>query len=391
MSQAFTPEDAAKVTAMTAQCVMCGLCLPHCPSYQVAQNEADSPRGRLALMAQLAARPDMVEDSQPSLDHCLACGACERVCPAHVKFIDALVLTRSRRAPVAESATGRLARLLSRRPALLAAVARHATSARRLLPRSWRRRLNLDALARIGGNPQATAELSQDWTSEPAGTLLLAGCTASLVERQAVAAIRKIASKLQIHLRVDETHCCGALDFHLGKARAQTPDALPLAHVDTAVAINSGCTAQWQQLLSSSPVSGVAAWLDAIIATRSPRLAATATRVVLHLPCSQQALVGETQAMRRLLARLPGIELVEAPTTPACCGAAGTFFLNQLQIAQQLADRNAQYFTALAPDIIVSANGGCRAQLAQALHEMRAPVRVLHPAELVAERLLDPQ
>ena len=69
---------------IAAQCVMCGLCLPHCPSYVVTRIESDSPRGRLALMAKIATG-EISNTQHPSLDRCLACGRCERACPPKVR------------------------------------------------------------------------------------------------------------------------------------------------------------------------------------------------------------------------------------------------------------------------------------------------------------------
>ena len=42
-----------EIIAATDQCVMCGLCLPHCPTYAIAKMEPESPRGRIALVRAL--------------------------------------------------------------------------------------------------------------------------------------------------------------------------------------------------------------------------------------------------------------------------------------------------------------------------------------------------
>ena len=64
-------------------CVKCGLCLPHCPTYQRTRHEGDSPRGRIMPMQGLAT--GMIAQNatlETHLDGCLSCRACEAVCPA---------------------------------------------------------------------------------------------------------------------------------------------------------------------------------------------------------------------------------------------------------------------------------------------------------------------
>lgn len=77
------------------QCVKCGLCLPHCPTYQLTHHEGHSPRGRIVLMGAIATGQATADaTAQDYLDHCLACGACEAVCPAKVQYGAMLSATR---------------------------------------------------------------------------------------------------------------------------------------------------------------------------------------------------------------------------------------------------------------------------------------------------------
>ena len=383
MSQAFTKVSAnTRIADIAAQCVMCGLCLPHCPSYVVTRIESDSPRGRLALMAKIAAG-EISNTQHPSLDRCLACGRCERACPPKVRFIEALMLTRTLHGPSHEHWSGRLARWTSQRGNLRKRLPQLAIKIRRWLPPTLRRKLNLDGLAIT-----ATSSATESSATKPTDIVVLAGCMANAMEGRAIAAIHDIAQRLALSVRVDRDHCCGALNAHLGRPVAE-PDAVKRP-APMLVTINSGCMAQWRQLFGDPRPIGMASWLDSVFTMHGDRLVARPLRIALHLPCTQQAQTEEVAAMHRLVGRLPGATLLALPAQPGCCGAAGSYFLNQTEIAQALAATASTHIQSTGPDIVLSANGACRAQLVQALFDAGSDIRVMHPAELVAEYLDEP-
>jgi glycolate oxidase iron-sulfur subunit len=104
-------------------------------------------------------------------------------------------------------------------------------------------------------------------------------------------------------------------------------------------------------------------------------------RVALHLPCTQRSVVRSESALRRLLARVPGLDLVELPDT-GCCGAAG---LHQLAEPARADALRAPLLAALAASgatELLSANIGCRLHLATGTI---MPVR--HPIDFLAEHL----
>ncbi|HSE96003.1 MAG TPA: 4Fe-4S dicluster domain-containing protein, partial [Methylomirabilota bacterium] len=95
-------------------CVHCGICLPQCPSYQVLQQEMDSPRGRIYLMrAATEGRIGLTANFVTHMDRCLGCRACETACPAGVPFGRLIEETRGQierrvRRPLGRRLLGRL-------------------------------------------------------------------------------------------------------------------------------------------------------------------------------------------------------------------------------------------------------------------------------------------
>lgn len=69
-------------------CLSCGKCLPQCPSYRLYLQENFSPRGRNFLLSKGI--------YTPSLDFCLFCERCSKICPQGISFPKAYLIKKTR-------------------------------------------------------------------------------------------------------------------------------------------------------------------------------------------------------------------------------------------------------------------------------------------------------
>jgi len=372
------PSPAAALVALADRCVQCGLCLPHCPTYRLDRSEAESPRGRIAY-TRAVARGDIAPSpaGDAHLDHCLGCRRCEAACPAGVRYGELLVAARGeqakRRRPPARV---RAALALLARPRLLEALAGLQRRFGGWWPRAWQPALP---------PPPAAMPMPAPPGAPVDRVALFTGCIARPHESPARAALARLLGAAGIAVDVPAGQgCCGTAAAHAGDA----PGAASLAAANQrafAGAARVLCLASGCQDGLARSLEGIAATEDAIIAVEriADRLAfrPAAGRIALHLPCSQRAVVRSEAALRRLLARIPGLDLVELPDT-GCCGAAG---LHQLAEPARAAALRAPLLDALAASgasRLLSANIGCRLHLASG-----TTMPVQHPIEFLAEHL----
>ena len=68
-------------------CVSCGLCLPHCPTFRVSNEEALSPRGRIATIRAIQYEGLQIDEHVSEiLNTCVQCRGCEPACPSGVPY-----------------------------------------------------------------------------------------------------------------------------------------------------------------------------------------------------------------------------------------------------------------------------------------------------------------
>lgn len=370
---------AAPLLALADQCVQCGLCLPHCPTYQRDRTEAESPRGRIAYVRAVASgrlEPGPVGDTH--LDHCLGCRRCEAACPAGVRYGELLEGARAAQARrVPPPARIRAALALLARPRLLAFLTRLQPLAR-ALPRRWQAGLP------PAPAPEAVAPAPLLPADAPAMAVFI-GCIARPHETDARAALARLLAAAGVAcVQPAGQGCCGAAAAHAGDAGGAARMALANRQAfkghERVLCLASGC----HDALARS-LDGLARVEDPLVlldqAGEKLRFRPANRRVALHLPCTQRSVVRSDDALRRLLARVPGLELVELPDT-GCCGAAG---LHQLTEPARAADFRAPLLGALeesGASELLSANIGCRLHLAAG-----TKLRVRHPLLFLAEHL----
>ena len=86
----------------------------------------------------------------------------------------------------------------------------------------------------------------------------------------------------------------------------------------------------------------------------------------------------------RCCARSPAWRSSSPGEWEICCGSAGVYNLLKPEPARELGKRKLENLRATGTDVIVAANPGCALQINSAATEEGAPLRILHPIEVLA-------
>jgi glycolate oxidase iron-sulfur subunit len=384
----------ATIQTLADACVMCGLCIPKCPTYQDQHSEAHSPRGRIAV-AKALSHGDLIADAsvQTAMRGCLHCGQCEAVCPAKVQFSTLHSRTLATLSPadtkidwslrwfVASPIWRKLARTL-RLP--LRVIAMIASS---VLPLSlaWK-----NALGVFGRRAKPIATTPSTENSN-ASIALHTGCISSLLDDATVHAMRHILSRLNLPHQLLRPNCCGALHRHAGdletaeKLAAVFQRELPSSQIDSFINLVPGCHARVTELLTSARKTQAIDAMNFLAEHIPPELLFRSLPKIayLHIACTSQFEAKSAEATRNLLRRIPELQ-IKMLSEVTCCGAAGTRFISDPAQSGRLRER----LLAQIPDepniLVLSSNIGCAMHIENS--PRKHPLIVRHPLTIIAQQ-----
>jgi L-lactate dehydrogenase complex protein LldE len=113
-------------------------------------------------------------------------------------------------------------------------------------------------------------------------------------------------------------------------------------------------------------------------------------RVTYHPTCHSLRMLHVGDRPARLLKNVKGIELVDLPRNDECCGFGGTFSIKNPDVsAAMLADKMEAVIESNA-EVLCAGDRSCLMHIGGGLERIRAGVRTLHLAEILASTEREP-
>lgn len=374
------------------RCVACGLCLPHCPTYRKTGSEADSPRGRIQLMRAVA--QDILPNNdrfKQHIDLCLSCRSCESACPNNVNYGALVDTTRAVFTPKK--------RMLSR---LVKPFIRHRKLANSALWPLWflqkARLLSfIKKLVPTAGllpeisKPNAWKPLYPATAPKKGAVSLFLGCTSQALDQATLKASIVVLNTLgfDVHVPAKQT-CCGGIARQMGDAETSARFIATNQRAFDAdipiITVASGCGAGLCDYLSTHRIHDISAFLSTCDWSDIP-LSPLAMRVFVQDPCTLRNVQKSHQAVYQLLKNIPALEVIPLPGNSQCCGGAGTYMINQKEMAGSLLNDKLSAIKSNHAVLLATSNIGCSLHIANGLRARNESVTVVHPVQIIARQL----
>jgi glycolate oxidase iron-sulfur subunit len=223
--------------------------------------------------------------------------------------------------------------------------------------------------------------------------ILFTGCTSSLIDPNLARDAEQLLTTLGYEvIRSEPGACCGALNRHAGnrqvadQQRSENTGLFQRYPGVPVISLATGCSAEIQDYQEPVPArhQEITAFLLGAMTGRAFELGTDGLRVAIHTPCTQRNVLKQEGISRRLLALIPGLDLLDMPLEYGCCGAGGLNQIEQEDIGAALLGPILDWLKREQPDVIVCPNAGCSLHLQAGMKQLGISCELTHPVQLLA-------
>ena len=409
-----------KVKEDLYSCLKCAMCQPVCPTYKVTRMERNAPRGRIQMVKKfLEGDLSVSRGLQNALMSCILCEACAHACPSGVR-LDRVF--ENMRMELHEALGQKMSKKALFHALQNPMLMRLGASVARVGQRAFLKPLNVSM--KLGNIPvnrlpsfNTTSFRSKVGEVVPAvgkrvgRVLYFTGCATDLINENVGHAVLDILTRLGIEVIVPQDQvCCSVPIFLSGARREAVPNILKNLSIfdrDDVDAIVVDCATCGSGLrrgiphlvedlgLDSDKANRVAAKVmdvSQIVAERlddleiEDRGGSETITITYHDPCHMVRSMGISKEPRELIRALPDLKLVEMAGADECCGGAGSFQFEHVEMSAGVTARKTANIRATGAKLVATGCPGCNLTLTGNLYEEGDP-EVVHTLQLVAERL----
>ncbi len=407
-------------------CVRCGMCLPHCPTYTELKVERHSPRGRAALIRSVADGTLQLSDNfADAVNVCLDCRACETACPSGVRIG---YLIESARSQIQQNKKQNIIVRLFRHITLCWLFQRHWRLELVALPmriyqktglRNWVKKLGvlkifpkklrfMEELAPDGLEtplrktiPHEVAPVSD----EHARVGYFLGCMMSIMFNKTTNATVTVLTRSGCRVVTPkEIRCCGAPLMSEGfkhkaidmmKFNIDLFEKLDVDYIITDCAACGAALKEYEEIFEHDPeykekaklfsekareiTEFLAEWPHYVGPCEPKKDETVAYDEPCHLCHAQQI----WDQPKKVIQSIPGITVEKLPEADWCCGSAGIYNITHHDMAMKILDRKLDHIAKLKANTLLTANPGCMLQLGWGVRTRKMNKDVKHVVEML--------
>ncbi len=432
------------------RCIRCAACANICPSYQQVGGHAFGYIYSGAIGLVITPFHHGIEAGAGPQSLCVSCNACETVCPVEIPLPSLILDVRSRTVeakglnPIKKVVFG-----LMSRPRLFDLCMRFASIGQLVLSRgnTYIRTRNFGILSRLPLMRQLSEQAS--WRSLPTLALkplrdrvvdkkaaissstpkkgldltvcYFAGCMTDRLYPEMGEAVIRVLEAVGVRVVYPKSqNCCGLIALNSGDRRdgvtmaKQTIVALERAllenKADYIISASTSCVVtivqDYIRLFEDLHDEGwlrrtralaektldFTSFMDHVVLNSDVELplrpsARSDEVVTYHDSCQSCNCLGLRSEARHVMQDALKLELREMPSSDVCCGFGGAVSLEHGDISSKILDNKLNNAESTGASVLVVDNPGCIMHLRGGVDASRRRMRVLHLAELIAERL----